>query len=463
MTARRVAIVGSGQAGLLAAHGLVRAGHEVTLYSDRTADRWLNGSRPTGTAARFDLALAFERELGLAHWDAVSPAVEGVHLTFCPALGNRLVTLTGKISPGQPARAIDLRLQSHRWMTDLEAAGGRVVVETIDVARLDAIAADNDLVLVATGRGPLAELFPRNAERSVYSEPQRKLAMAIVTGGAQRLPGVPFTSAKFNLFATAGEAFWIPYYHRDAGVSWCLLFEAKPGGPMDRFDDCKTGAAVVARAKEVIAALMPWDSAWAKDLEIADADGWLTGSVTPTVRAPVGRLPSGRVVMPLGDTAISMDPIGGQGANLGNKLARHLVEAIAAAPDRSFDAAWMTDTFEAFWADHGKATVAFNNVLLEPMTAAGKLLMVSQYGSTGVGDTPQQRIADAVVANFGDPRLHTAAFLDKGAARALVASASGRSWRRQFLGGALRVGGKQLGRVFGIAPKHPLAASEAVP
>jgi hypothetical protein len=110
---RRIAVVGSGQAGLLAAHGLVRAGHEVTLYSDRTAERWLHGSRPTGVAGRFDLALAFERELGLAHWDAAAPKVDGMHLTFCPRLGNRLVTMTARLPA--PALAIDLRLQSHRW------------------------------------------------------------------------------------------------------------------------------------------------------------------------------------------------------------------------------------------------------------------------------------------------------------------------------------------------------------
>ena len=55
---RNIAIIGSGQAGLLAAHGLINAGYRVTLYSDRTADQWLNESRPTGTAARFQYLIA---------------------------------------------------------------------------------------------------------------------------------------------------------------------------------------------------------------------------------------------------------------------------------------------------------------------------------------------------------------------------------------------------------------------
>ena len=460
---RRIAIIGSGQAGLLAAHGLVRAGHEVTLYSDRTADRWLVGSRPTGAAARFELALAYERELGLAHWEAAAPRIAGVHSTFCAGVGNRLVTLTGRLPAETPAFAIDLRLQSHRWMNELAAAGGRVIVEPVDVARLDEIAARHELVIVAAGRGPLAELFPRHVGRSVYDAPQRKLAMAIAIGGAMRIEGVPFLPAKFNLVEPAGETFWIPYFHRDHGPAWCLLFEAKPGGPMDRFDDCTTGAAVIARAKQVIDDLFPWDSAWAKDFELADPDGFVLGAVTPTVRVPVGRLPSGRAVMPLGDTAIAMDPIGGQGANLGNKLARHLVAAVAAAPDATFDANWMTATFESFWADHGAATVRFNNLLLEPLTAAGKILMISQYGSDGAGDSAGQRIADAITDNFVDPRRHTSAFVDRRAACELVASLSGRSWQRQFLGNALRVGGKQLGRLVGIPPRHPTAPASRAP
>jgi hypothetical protein len=437
---------------LIAAHGLVRAGHEVTLYSDRSAAQWLHGSRPTGAAARFELALGYERELGLAHWEDVAPKSRGVHLTFCPERGNRLVTMTSHATTY--FQAIDLRLQSHRWMNDLEAAGGRVVVEKVGLERLDEIAAAHDLVLVATGRGPLAELFPRNAERSVYDRPQRKLAMMIVTGAPQAVPGVPFLPVKFNFFGTAGEVFCVPYYHRDHGATWCLVFEARAGGAMDRFDGCQTGEQAVAMAKTVIRELMPWDAAWAEHIELADPDGWLVGAVTPTVREPVGRLASGRVVMPLGDAAISLDPVAGQGANLGNKLARHVVAAVAAAPDARFDASWMTRTFEAFWADHGAATVTFNNVFLEPMTAAGKLLLISQYGSDGVSDSPKQRIANAVLENFVDPRRITNAFVDKHAARKLVAQLSGHSWRRQFLGGALRVGSGQLGRIFGLGPAY---------
>src|SRR4051794_37653785 len=157
---RHIAIIGSGQAGLLAAHGLLKAGHQVTLYSDRTADQWLNDSKPTGTATRFDMSLEFECALGLNSWENEAPWGEGAHITLCPAPGNRMLTLTGRLR--RPFLAIDLRLQSYQWMKEFVARGGQLIIESVGVERLDQIAAENQLTVVATGRSDLCRLFERD-------------------------------------------------------------------------------------------------------------------------------------------------------------------------------------------------------------------------------------------------------------------------------------------------------------
>jgi 2-polyprenyl-6-methoxyphenol hydroxylase-like FAD-dependent oxidoreductase len=422
---RNIAIVGSGIVGLVAAHGLRRAGCRVTLYSDRTADQWLNESRPTGTAARFELALSYERELGLNHWDEKLPWGEGVFLTFCPTLHNRLVTLFGRGE--RPFQAVDLRLQCHRWMNDFD---GELRIEQVSVERLDAIAAEHDLTVVAAGRADLCRLFERDAARSVYDGPQRNLAMVITRGGRMAVDGCPFLPVKFDFLGTDGELFFIPYWHKDHGRTWNILFEAKPGSRMDRFGEVKSGEEAVAVGKEVVRELFPWDAAWMRDMELADPNGWLTGRVTPTVRKPVGRLPSGRIVTALGDTAISFDPIAAQGANTGVKHARHLVASIAARGERPFDAEWMTRTFEGFFADHARDAYAFSNLLLEDITPAAKEILIAQYGSDGreSNRSGKQRIADAFFANFNDPRTLTATLTDVPRARRFIAMTTGRPW-----------------------------------
>jgi hypothetical protein len=459
---RKIAIVGSGITGLVTAHGMLRAGFAVTLYSDRTPEQWLREARPTGIAARFDPALAYERELGLNHWEEEAPRLTGAHVTFSPEVGNVLLTLAGKLH-GTFGQAIDVRLQSSRWMGDLEVRGGRVVVEAVSAPRLDAIAAENDLTIVAGGRAELSRLFERDPARSVYDAPQRQLAMVMTRNAPLAFDGIPFLAAKFNLFGTVGEAFWIPYFHKDVGPSWSLLFEAKAGGPMDRFGGAKSGAEVLAIAKDVLRHLMPWDHAWAREMELSDPNGWLVGGVAPTIRSPVARLPSGRVVTAVGDTAMSLDPIGGQGANNGTKMAKHLVEAAVAHGDRPFDEAFMKATFDAYYLDQGRATYTFNNLLLEPMTAAGKLLLIAQYGSDGTGDSGRQRIADAFIGNFEDPRRITDAFFDVGLARKLIEQTTGRAWMLSALTGGLGVARGQLRQKLGLAAGHPRVEGGVAP
>jgi hypothetical protein len=173
----------------------------------------------------------------------------------------------------------------------------------------------------------------------------------------------------------------------------------------------------------------------------------------------VGRLPSGRLVTPLGDTAMQLDPIGGQGANNGNKMARNMVESIIARRDRPFDAPWMTETFERFYAQSGGITYTFNNILLEPITEAGKQLLIAQYGSDGRarGANGKQRIADAFIENFNDANGLTPAFMDARKAHAVIREKTGKPWLAAVAGGALGVARGQLRQKLGLAPGHPVA------
>lgn len=455
---RSIAIIGSGQIGLLTAHGLRRAGYDVTLYSDRTGEQWLRESKPTGTASRFDPALGFERSLGLNHWEAEAPPITGVHVTLCNAPGNPLLSLAGRLE--KPALTIDVRLQSARWMADLEAGGGRVVIESITVDRLDAIAAEHDLTIVAAGKGALARVFPRDEARSLYDAPKRNLALALFHTHRKGFAGVPFAPVKFEILDGAGEAFMTPFFHKDHGAEcWVVLVEAVPGGPFDRFRGLADGRAVLDVARDLYRDLIPWDAPFLDGVELADEHGWLLGSVTPTVRSPVGRLPSGRVVTAVGDTAVTLDPVGGQGANSGNKMAQNLVESVIARGDRPFDAAWMTETFERYWSRHGAATYAFNHMFLEPPGAAARMLLIAQHGSDGTGHDVRQRLADAFVGNFADPRELTDVVLDVGKMRAFIARTAAAPWLLPVLRGGASVAAAQLRRKLGLEQRRPEAST----
>ena len=421
---RSIAIVGSGIVGLIAAHALRREGYRVTLYSDRTPEQWLNESRPTGTAARFELALSYERQLGLNHWDAEAPPGEGVFLTFCPTTHNQLVRLFGRGE--KPFQAVDLRMQCHRWMHDF---GGPIAIESVSVQRLDQIAAKHDLTIVAAGKAELAKLFERDPIRSQYDAPQRNLAMVIATG-RMSVDGCPFLPVKFEFLGTDGEIFFVPYLHKDEGPSWNIVVEAKPRSRMDRFSAVLNGEELLLLVKQIVRELFPWSASWVSSMKLADPLGWLTGRIAPTVRKPYALLPSGRLVAALGDTAISYDPVAAQGANSGVKQAKHLVESIVARGDEPFDARWISHTFDAFWNEHARWACTFNNLFLDPITAPAKELLIAQYGSDGRAgnDSPRQRIANDFFANFNDPRLHTRAFVDMNEARALIAKETGTSW-----------------------------------
>ena len=69
-------------------------------------------------------------------------------------------------------------------MEEIERRGGKVVIRSRRVDDLEDLARDHDLVVVSTGRGGLASLFPVDADRSPYSSPQRVAALTYLRGVA---------------------------------------------------------------------------------------------------------------------------------------------------------------------------------------------------------------------------------------------------------------------------------------
>ena len=440
---RKIAVVGSGQAGLLAAHGLLQAGYDVEVYSDRTPEEWLGNARPTGTAVRFYRSLAYERALGLDRWHVDAPSMDGLKVTICSDPARPFLTMLGRFTTSP--LAIDVRLQSADWLRAFVAAGGRLVIEKLTPARIDEVARHNDLTIVATGKDGGA-MFARDAERSPSTAPLRHLAMVNCDGPAMRFDDVPFAAAKFNVFEKLGECYWTPYFHKDRRPVWNLVFEAKPGTPYDRFGDARSGDDVLQIAKQLIRDMMPWDAGWIEPARLSDDHSWLVGAITPTVRDPVGVVPSGRPVVPLGDAYISFDPLGAQGANMGNRLAQTLVEAIVARGAEPFDPAWIRALYDRFFTRWAGPAMRWTHLLLEPMTPAARYFLLAQDGADGLraGSTPKQLLADAFVNNFDDPAELADTLRDMRKTRRAVIDLLGPRSDWEVLKGFAAVGGRRL-------------------
>ncbi len=414
---RRVSVVGAGPAGLIFAYALLRKGYDVTVFSDRTPDQWLNHAPPTGTAGLYKEVIDIERELEMDFWSHQMHAMQGVLLDFKPSIGEPArLTLVGGF--GGDGGAIDQRLRVHRWLEDIESAGGKLVIESVTPVRLDAIAAHSDLTVLAAGKAELANTIPRDPQRAVYDKPQRHVSMVIVEGiPVDRWDDrADLNPVKFNFFGDAGEYFWVPYTHKTRGKTWCVLWEAKHGTKMDIFRDASSAADMVLRSKAFIKEHAPWEWEIVRTMRTIDDDphSWLKGAFSPTVRMPFGRLPSGGLVMPIGDTAITFDPIGGQGGNNASRMAKYVAGQVFAHGDRPFDEEWMNDVNRSWWDLHGRWAYTFNNILLEPLTKPAVTMLMAAVQDRAFSDKH-------FCGNFRGPRNFFPYIEDSEAAQQLVA------------------------------------------
>ncbi|WP_336050170.1 styrene monooxygenase/indole monooxygenase family protein [Streptomyces sp. CA2R101] len=416
---RKILVVGAGQSGLQLALGLQTQGYEVTLMSNRTADE-IRAGRVMSTQCMFHTALQHERDLQINFWESQAPRIEGLGVSVAapgshesPEGSQRAIDWVGKLDGY--AQSVDQRVKMAGWMETFAQRGGQLVIHGAAVSDLDFFASRYDLTLVSAGKGELVSMFGRDASRSPYDTPQRALAVSYVHGMGPRPEHPEFEAVRCNLVPGVGELFVMPTY-TTSGRADILFWEGIPGGPLDAFQGVKDPNEHLALTLELMEKFLPWEYARATKVELTDANGTLAGRYAPTVRNPIGRLPSGGLVLGVADVVVANDPITGQGSNSASKCAASYLASIVERGDRPFDGEWMQSTFERYW-DTAQHVTKWTNAMLAPPPEH----ILNLIGAAG----QLQPVADRFANGFNDPSDFENFFYEPEKTNAYLASLTG--------------------------------------
>jgi hypothetical protein len=405
---RKIMIVGAGQSGLHLAISLQAKGYQVTVTSNRTADDIRTG-KVLSSQCMFHTALQHERDLGLNQWEGTCPPVEGIALSVPhPELpGQKALTWGHRLD--HYGQSVDQRVKIPGWMELFTGRGGEIIYKEATIEDMEAWTQTYDLVIVAAGKGPIAQMFERDAARCWFDKPQRALALTYVNG---MTPRPEFSAVDFNIIPGIGEYFVFPAL-TTTGPCHIMVFEGVPGGPMDCWSDVKTPQEHLARSKEILEKFLPWEAARCQNITLTDDNGILAGRFAPTTRKPVGTLPSGRIVMGMGDAVLLNDPITGQGSNNAAKVANAIEKAIVAHGNAAFDANFINTTFDTFWNAYAKYVVEWTCGMLMPPPPH----VMEVLGAASV--YPQ--VAKRFVNGFDDPRDYQNFFMTPEKSQAYLA------------------------------------------
>ena len=404
---RKITIIGGGQSGLQLGIGLLKAGQQVRIVQNRTAEDIASG-RVLSSQCMFSNAVQHERDLGIDFWSQSCPPVEGINFIVPNPDGSGSKVIDWAARLDNNAYSVDQRVKIPRWMAEFTRLGGQMVIADAGIAEIETYAARDDLVIVASGKGEVGAMFTRDAQKSAYDKPMRALALTYVTG---MTPRSPHSAVEFNLIPGVGEYFVFPAL-TTTGPCEIMVFEGIPGGPMDCWADVKTPAQHLETSLNILKTFLPWEYARAKDCKLTDDNGILAGRFAPTIRHPVATLPSGRKVLGLGDAVCLNDPITGQGSNNAAKAAAIYLQRILEQGDKPFDEAWMQGTFDRFW-DYAQWVVGWTNMLLLPPPP-----FILEIMGTACADP---RLAHRMANGFDDPRDFFPWFADPGAAATYLA------------------------------------------
>ena len=402
---RRIAVVGAGPAGTALALGLVRQGFDVTLVSDRSADEIRSGS-VMSSQVTFESALEVEHALGIAELLPTAPPIGRMSYATERVDGSSAEFATELTTA---ARSLDQRVRLPLLIEEIERRGGKVVTRVVSVDDLEELAGGHDLVVVSTGRGGLASLFPVDAARTPYRSPQR---VAVLSYLHDVLPDPAGPGLRYHCVEGVGECFSCPALTTD-GPCDIFVVEGVPSGPLDAWDDVRTPSQHLDRLRDLLTRHFPAEATRIADAGLVDDRSLLHGRLTPVVRRPVGRLPSGAAVLGMADVVVLNDPLTSQGANNATKSASFYLEAIT-THEGELDAAWMERTFDNFWRGWAQWATEWTNAWLQP----------AQPHQRAVVDAAARHpaVAERIAAGFDDARLFAPWWFDPDAAAGFLAS-----------------------------------------
>jgi 2-polyprenyl-6-methoxyphenol hydroxylase-like FAD-dependent oxidoreductase len=305
---------------------------------------------------------------------------------------------------------VDMRIYQSTLLEDFASRGGKVTLgalESSDVARLSE---RHDLMVVASGRGSLTEMFPRDPARSPHPHPQRLLTGAFFRG----LDFPDPLGVIYNISPGNGEIFQAPFTTFNERVC-SILFEGIPGRAFEalmrmRYEDDpeKFEATVLELLRKHAPPI--YERVKLKEFGVLRPLDVLQGAVTPTVRHGYTPLADGKFAMALGDMHILNDPIIAQGANTASKCAWLLGEALL--EDRQLDESFCRETEQQLW-EAGRAATEWTNMILQPPPP----YMIELFAAAA-----QNRVlADELTENFNEPEHNWEIFNNPEGAAAFLA------------------------------------------
>jgi len=401
---KNIGIVGSGIAGLQLGLFLQKHGVGATIYSDKTPEQ-IRASRLSNFVVRFDQTRERERALGVNHWDFPDFGVYGVHMNVGvkpPIVWNG--------SFKRPASSVDMRIYQSTLLEDFAARGGKVDVGALESSDVDRLSGRHDLMIVASGRGSLTGMFPRDPSRAPFTHPQRLLTGALFRGLDFPDPlGVIYTLSPGN-----GEIFQAPFTTFSGRVN-SVLFEGIPGRAFDvltrtRYEDDpkKFDAKVLDLLRKHAPPI--YERVNPKEFGVLGPLDVLQGAITPTVRRGYTPLADDKFAMALGDAHILNDPIIAQGANMASRCAWLLGEALL--EDRRLDEAFCRETEWQLW-EAGRAATEWTNMTLQPPPP----YVIKLFAAAA----QNKELADELTENFNAPERNWEIFRAPEGAAAFLA------------------------------------------